>query len=284
MPKARVGGQVKYFPKNVWAQMQAQNQQPPQPQPAPPVQQAKVPVNAQQLWQDAKTQGTIDLTESGVTLADAQQMSDKDLHDLLLAITKQDLPDYLMPNNQQRFVYALGINGKPIVEDDATFAANSKGQTVIYNAQNSVNLGGYTLTADDIHDYIKYGDDTLQQNGIYGNGLYFSNSRTGSAGYGARQSKARLNPATARVVTMNQLRAEYDSWKVSHPMSQKALGYTKANNKGYGTNTYSQFALLRGYNVIAASQGSSETYYAVLDRSALIYSKSTKNSRGSNTW
>ena len=252
--------------------------------PAPPAPQARGPINAQQLWQDAKTKGSIDLTESGVTLADAQQMNDKDLHDLLLAITKQDLPDYLMPNNQQRFVYALGINGKPIVEDDATFAVNSKGQTVIYNAQNSANLSGFTLTADDIHDFLKYGDDTLQQNGIYGNGIYFSNSRTGSAGYGQRQSKARLNPATAKVVTMNQLKSEYDSWKKTHPLSQKALGYTKAHNSGYGTNTYSQFALLRGYNVIAASQGGGETYYSVLDRSALIYSKSTKNSRGANTW
>ena len=279
MPKSNRGGQ---------GAMKAQIT-PPIPQiqptpPAPPAPQARGPINAQQLWQDAQTKGSIDLTESGVTLADAQQMNDKDLHDLLLAITKQDLPDYLMPNQQQRFVYALGINGKPIVEDDATFAVNSKGQTVIYNAQNSANLSGFTLTADDIHDFLKYGDDTLQQNGIYGNGIYFSNSRTGSAGYGQRQSKARLNPATAKVVTMSQLKSEYDSWKKTHPLSQKALGYTKAHNSGYGTNTYSQFALLRGYNVIAASQGGGETYYSVLDRSALIYSKSTKNSRGTNTW
>ena len=282
MPKSHRGGQ---------GAMKAQ-QTPPVPQvpptpPAPPVQPStgpRMPINAQQLWQDAKTKGTIDLTESGVTLADAQQMSDKDLHDLLLAITKQDLPDYLMPNQQQRFVYALGINGKPIVEDDATFAKNSKGQTVIYNAQNSANLNGYTLTADDIHDFLKYGDDTLQQNGIYGNGIYFSNSKTGSAGYGKRQSKARFNPATAKIVTMNQLKSEYDAWTKTHPLSQKALGYTKAHNSGYGTNTYSQFALLKGYNVISANVGGGETYYSVLDRSALIYSKSTKNSSGTNTW
>lgn len=276
MPKSTRGGQ---------GAVKAQITPPtPQIQPTPPAPQARGTINAQQLWQDAKTKGSIDLTESGITLADAQQMNDKDLHDLLLAITKQDLPDYLMPNNQQRFVYALGINGKPIVEDDATFAVNSKGQTVIYNAQNSANLSGFTLTADDIHDFLKYGDDTLQQNGIYGNGIYFSNSRSGSAGYGTRQSKARLNPATARVVTMSQLRSEYDAWTKTHPLSQKALGYTKAKNAGYGTNTYSQFALLKGYNVIAAPQGGGETYYSVLDRSALIYSKSTKNSRGANTW
>ena len=281
MPKSHRGGQGA-----MKAQMQVTPPAQPTP-PAPPVQPIPAPrgpINAQQLWQDAKTKGSIDLTESGVTLADAQQMSDKDLHDLLLAITKQDLPDYLMPNQQQRFVYALGINGKPIVEDDATFAANSKGQTVIYNAQNSVTLSGYTLDADDIHDFLKYGDDTLQQNGVYGNGIYFSNSRTGSAGYGSRQSKARFNPATAKIVTMSQLKNEYDAWKKTHPLSQKALGYTKANNSGYGTNTYSQFALLKGYNVIAAPQFGGETYYSVLYRSALIYSKSTKNSRGTNTW
>lgn len=279
MPKSSRGGQ---------GAMKAQQTPPiPQAPPTPPVQpvpQARGPINAQQLWQDAKTKGSIDLTESGVTLADAQQMNDQDLHDLLLAITKQDLPDYMMANNQQRFVYALGINTKPIVEDDATFAVNSKGQKVIYNAQNSVNLSGYTLTADDIHDFLKYGDDTLQQNGVYGNGIYFSDSRKGSAGYGQRQSKARFNPATAKIVTINQLKSEYDAWKKTHPLSQKALGYTKAHNSGYGTNTYSQFALLKGYNVISANVGGGETYYSVLDRSALIYSKSTKNSSGSNTW
>lgn len=275
MPKSHRGGQ---------GAMKAQPT-PPIPQAPPtPLVQPRQPINAQQLWQDAKTKGSIDLTESGVTLADAQQMSDKDLHDLLLAITKQDLPDYLMTNQQQRFVYALGINGKPIVEDDATFAKNSKGQTVIYNAQNNANLSGYTLTADDIHDFLKYGDDTLQQNGIYGNGIYFSDNRAGSAGYGSRQSKARLNPATAKVVSMSRLKAEYDTWKKTHPLSQKALGYTRAHNSGYGTNTYSQFALLRGYNVISAPQRGGETYYSVLDRSALIYSKSTKDSRGTNTW
>lgn len=278
MPKSTRGGQ---------GAMKAQVQPTPpviQTPPAQPVARAGGPINAQQLWQDAKTKGTIDLTESGITLADAQQMNDQDLHDLLLAITKQDLPDYLMPNNQQRFVYALGINGKPIVEDDATFALNSKGQTVVYNAQSNANLSGYTLTADDIHDFLKYGDDTLQQNGVYGNGIYFSNSRSGSAGYGNRQSKARFNPATVKMVKMSQLRSEYDTWKKTHPLSQKALGYTKANNAGYGTNTFSQFALLRGYNVIYENVGGGETYYSVLDRSALIYSKSTKNSRGVNTW
>ena len=278
MPKSSRGGQGA-----MKAQVQPTPPVPPTP-PAQPIPAPRQPINPQQLWQDAKTKGTIDLTESGVTLADAQQMSDKDLHDLLLAITKQDLPDYLMPNMQQRFVYALGVNGKPVVEDDSTFAVNSKGQKVIYNAQSSVNLSGYTLDADDIHDFLKYGDDTLQQNGIYGNGIYFSDSRSGSAGYGSRQSKARFNPATAKIVTMSQLKSEYDAWKKTHPLSQKALGYTKANNSGYGNNTYSQFALLKGYNVISQNVGGGETYYSVLDRSALIYSKSTKNSRGTNTW
>ena len=252
---------------------------PPQPQAQPvaqPIAQSRGPINAQQMWQDAQTKGTVDLTQSGVTLADLQQMNDKDLHDILLAITKQELPDYLMPNNQQRFTFALGLNAKPIVEDDATFAKNSKGQEVIYNAQSTANLRGYTLTGDDIHDFIKYGDETLQQNGIHGNGLYFTPSQSASAGYGNRQSAARLNPATAKIITETQLKREYDSWVQTHPQSRKALGYMARNGNSYGDNTYSQFAMLRGYNVIQSTQhGKTLT---VLDRSALIYSASTKRS------
>lgn len=272
MAKSNRGGQ---------GAMKAQVQPTPPAPPTPPVQpapQARAPINAQQLWNDAKTKGSIDLTESGITLADVQKMNDQELHDILLAITKQDLPDYLMANNQQRFVYALGINNKPIVEDDATFAKNSKGQTVIFNAQNTASLPGYTLTADEIHDFIKYGDDTLQQNGIHGNGLYFTNQGA-SSGYGRRQAAARFNPATAKIISETQLKREYDSWVQTHPLSRKALGYTARNGNGYGNNTYSQFALLRGYNVIQSTQHGAT--YTVLDRSALIYSKSTKNS---GTW
>ena len=272
MAKSNRGGQ---------GAMKAQVQPTPPTPPTPPVQPApaaRQPVNAQQLWQDAKTKGSIDLTESGVTLADVQQMNDKDLHDILLAITKQDLPDYLMPNNQQRFVYALGINQKPIIEDDATFAKNAKGQQVIFNAQRSVTLGGYTLTGDEIQDFIKFGDDTLQQHGIHGNGINFTNQGA-SAGYGDRQSAARFNPATAKIISETQLKREYDSWVQTHPLSRKALGYMSRNGNTYGNNTYSQFALLRGYNVISATQHGG--MYVVLDRSALIFSKSTKRS---GTW
>ena len=271
MPKSTRGGQ---------GAMKAK-QAPPVPQtpPTPPVQpapQARGPINAQRLWQDAKTKGSIDLTESGITLADVQQMNDQELHDILLAITKQDLPDYLMPNNQQRFTYALGLNSMPIVEDDATFAKNAKGQTVIYNAQSTANLSGYTLTADDIHDFIKYGDDTLQQNGIHGNGLYFTPNQSASSNYGNRMSAARFNPATAKIISETQLKREYDSWIQTHPLTRKALGYTARYGNGYGDNSLSQFAMIRGYNVIHSTQHGAT--YTVLDRSALIYSKSVKNS------
>lgn len=269
MPKSSRGGQ---------GAMKAQ-QIPAQQAPAQPTPIGRGPINAQQLWQDAQTKGSIDLTESGITLADVQQMNDQELHDILLAITKQDLPDYLMPNNQQRFVYALGINQMPIVEDDKTFAINSKGQEIIYNAQRTANLGGYTLTGDDIHDFIKFGDDTLQQHGIHGNGLNFTPNQRASAGYGDRQSAARFNPATAKIISETQLKREYDSWIKSHPQTRKALGYMARNGNTYGDNTYSQFALLRGYNVISATQHGG--MYVVLDRSALIFSKSTKRS---GTW
>lgn len=237
-----------------------------------------------QLWKQAQRDGTIDLSDSGYTIEDLRSMNDDDLHDMLLAITKQELPDYLMNNQMQKMAYALNMNEKPTVLPDSVFQKQAKGATVIYNAQNDAHANGITLTADDIHDFIRYGDETLVQNGVYGNGLYFSNSRRGSASYGSRQARAILNPATAKTISYNQLKTEYDNWINSRPMTRKALGAMKARNKGYGTNTYSQFAMLKGYNVITSYQGGGETYYTVLDRRALIYSDEIRNSRGTNTW
>lgn len=273
MPKSHRGGQASTVTPPAPPVQQDDDNTPNGPRPTP-----------NQLWQEAQKNGTIDMAEHGYTIADLQSMNDDDMHDMILAISKQELPDYLMPNQMQKFTYALNMNNKPLVEDDATFTKNSKGSEIIYNAQSSASLKGFTLTADDIHDFIKYGDETLMQNGVYGNGLYFSNSRRGSASYGTRQSRARLNPATAKVITGSQLKAEYDAWIKSRPRTRRALGAMKANNTGYGTNTYSQFAALKGYNVIKNQVGSGEYYYTILDRGALIYSAGTKNSTGSNTW
>lgn len=242
-----------------------------------------------ELWQEAKKNGVVDISEYNYTMDDLRNMSDQELHDIILASTKQDVPNYLMENNQQKFVVAFNGNDKPQVVDDKTFDQMAKGQMVIYNAQSATKLnggyanGGVDLSDQEIQNYLAYGDYTLQQNGVYGNGIYFSNSRSGSAVYGTLQRRAILSP-NAKVITMQQLQNKYNAWIKSHPQTRKAFGYVKKTNKGYGDNTYSQFALMQGYNVISAGNPSgSNNYFSVLDRSALIYSKSTRAS-GHGSW
>lgn len=54
------------------------------------------------------------------------------------------------------------------------------------------------------------------------------------------------------------------------PRTRRALGFAKAHST---SDSMSQFALLMGYNVITTKVGYNETYYTVIDRSALIMSK-----------
>lgn len=225
----------------------------------------------------------IPLNEQGITIDQVRQMDDDNLAAFITASLNQDLPDYLMGNNMQKFAYAANMNTKPIVEDDATFMKNTPAKQRIYNAQNGTDIHvnnqyAFHLTGNDIHDYLKFGDDTLIQNGVYGNGIYFSNSQRGSAGYGGVQSVARLNPATVKSVSYSQLQNEYNQWANQNPKSHMALKQHANTNKGYGTNAYSQFAAIKGYNVIYKPVGMNETYYVVIDRGALVYSKSNKKS------
>ena len=228
----------------------------------------------------------IPLNEQGITIDQVRQMDDDNMSKFVLATLQQDLPDYLMNNNMQKFVYALNANELPIVEPTSTFLKNTPQSQRIYNAQSGVdiNKGGqyaFHLTGNDIHDYLKFGDDTIIQNGVYGNGVYFSNQQSGSASYGTVQSVARFNPQTVKAVSLNQLKNEYAQWAKTMPKTAKALDTHARTNSGYGTNSYSQFAMLKGYNVIYQDVGGGQTYYSVLNRSALIYARGQKKS---GTW
>ena len=228
----------------------------------------------------------IPLNEQGITIDQVRQMDDDNMSKFVLATLQQDLPDYLMSNNTQKFVYAVNANEKPLVEDTATFLKNTPQNQRIYNAQNGtdVNINGqyaFHLTGNDIHDYLKFGDDTLIQNGVYGNGIYFSNSQSGSASYGGVQSVARLNPATVKSVSFSQLRNEYQQWSQKMPKTAQALQKHATTNKGYGANAYSQFAMLKGYNVVYENVGGGQNYYVVINRNALVYAKDQKKS---GTW
>ncbi len=208
----------------------------------------------------------------GVTLAQLQGMDDQQLHDFLIKVQSVDIPAFLSDHHLQRMVYALGMNDKPEIVSQKQFDYETSfagGHTAIYRTVNDTSVGGNTFTADDICDMLTDGDLTYHGAGMYGDGLYFSDSLSGSKAYGwnnPRTVGAYLN-SKARPISFSKLQKEYDAFVKTHPQTRKALGFAKSHGSGHH-NSYAQFALIRGYNVIYNARGG-ERYYSVLDRGVL---------------
>lgn len=215
-------------------------------------------------------------TPSGLTLADVQKMDDQQLHDFLINVDKTDIPAFLNDVHLQKMLYALGMNDKPEIVDSATMKKLTSGPNapeMIYRTVNGTTVNGTPLSAKDICDTITDGDLTYVGGGIYGDGLYFSNSLSGSKAYGwgsdVRTVGAIFN-SKAKMITKNQLNSLYDNFVKTHPETRKALGFAK--DRGGRHSSLSQFALVMGYNVIVTPKGS-ENYYTVIDRGALTMTR-----------
>lgn len=214
----------------------------------------------------------------GVSLSDVQKMDDKGMHDFLIDAWSVDMPQFLnLTSHTQHMIYGLGMNDKPqVVSDSQLDSLVKQGATPLYRTVNDSPMpGGITMTSDDICDMMTDGDISYIGDGAHGDGLYFSDSKSGSKLYGKpgkhpKTLRAVLNPATTRSIDEDTLRRQYDSFVKTHPRTRRALGFA-AKHSDWG-NSFSQFALMQGYNVITSRQYG-ETYYTVIDRGALIMSK-----------
>lgn len=227
------------------------------------------PIQTQQLQPDPLN-GTP--PPSGVTQADLANMSDKELHDFLIDVNKTDIPSFLSDLHLQRMLYAMGMNNGPEVVDQKTFDGLAKNAPVLYRTVNDTVVNGVPFTSGDCCDMLIDGDLTFVGKGIHGDGLYFSDSLSGSKAYGdsTGQTVGAVLNGKAKAISETQLRQDYDAFVKSHPQARKALGFAKAHS---AHDSYSQFALIRGYNVITSKQWNGETYYTVLDRSALTMTR-----------
>lgn len=234
--------------------------------------------------------GTAD-TPSGYTVDDFRNLSDDDLVQFMDSVRRSkmtdDMPDFLNKvSNSQRLVYALGMNDTPQVVDDKTFQQLvNAGATPLYRSVNDQvydwhrnNRAGTaisdTIPATDQLDMIAYGDTSYMGNGVAGDGLYFSDSLPGSKAYGNTTIKAVINPNTARSISIENLRKEYDTYMSQHRYRVRKA-FKEAASQSYHGNSYTQFAIMRGYNIITrdvSGWSRKETYYTVIDRSALIVS------------
>ena len=169
------------------------------------------PIQTQQLQPDPLN-GTQPPT--GVTQAALANMSDQELHDFLIDVNKTDIPSFLSDLHLQRMLYAMGMNGKPEVVDQNTFDGLAQNSPVLYRTVNDTVVDGVPFTSSDCCDMLIDGDLTFVGRGIHGDGLYFSNSLSGSKAYGDHTGQtvgAALN-SKARVISETQLRQDYDAF------------------------------------------------------------------------
>lgn len=216
-------------------------------------------------------------TPSGLTLSDVQAMDDDALHDFLINVNNTDTPDFLNTVHLQKMVYALGLNDKPEIisqkefDDMTVNAPFGSGAPVLYRTVNDTVLtGNVPMSARQMQQQFLKGDLTYIGNGIHGDGLYFSDDKGGSRAYGRGRGQSAMIAGVlnknARPITERALKSEYDKFIKTHPRSRKALGFARSKSTH---DSMSQFALMRGYNVIISKQLGNENYYTVLDRSAI---------------
>lgn len=207
-------------------------------------------------------------------------MSDAQLAQFYIQSQKTTLPNHLNDKTDvtQKFVFAAGMNAKPMVLDSSSFRQFMK-QNGISRSEilsRSFNSGQLktssgnttTLTPKDLADMLKYSRMNYIGGKIGGQaigaGTYLDMNGGSSTGYGGYTVKAVLNPNTAKVVSPSQLRRQAQAFDQSHPQFRRATG---GYNENFYNNNMSIYATILGYNVIGTKGG----YHNVIDRVALVY-------------
>lgn len=247
-----------------------QPQQPPQAQPLQP------PQPQPDLTPSSDLQTA---TQATATLAQIASMTDDQLAQAVIDSRSVDMPNFLndIPDQTQKFVYQVGLNGAPQVMDQQQFDQFLQ-QNNIPRSQimaRSVNGNG-PYTAQHIADMFKYSELTYiggKQGGqASGAGTYFDMNGGGNTGYGYGRNSTTIqavyNPATARVIDYHKLQSQARSFAASHPKFAAAVGSFRAGGNGNA----SIYALAMGYNAISGGPVSS-TYQNVIDRSAVVVLK-----------
>ena len=251
--------------------------------------QSTLPNAAQQNPTPQNTQPPVNSAPTPTGFQTLQNMSDDELATLATKSKTAQMPNQLsdVSDVTQRFVFTAGINDKPQVLDNSEFNTFMKDNNLTTSdlLSRDVNPVTYTnnsgtqvkMTSTDVADmmmYSRYNYIGGKQGGqAYGAGTYFDHTNGNSTGYGGSGSKtvvAVLNPATARSISSHNLASKARQFAQTHPNFAKAVGSYNSAFSG-GKNNMAIYALAMGYNVI--TDGSSNGYVNVIDRSALVYRK-----------
>lgn len=211
--------------------------------------------------------------QASATLAQIAAMTDDQLAQAVIDSRSVDMPNFLndVPDQTQKFVYQVGLNGAPQVMDQQQLTQFMQ-QNNIPNSQimaRSVNPNG-PLTAQQIADTFKYSELNYVGGKLGGQmsgaGTYFDMNGGRSTGYGSGATiKAIYNPATARVIDYYTLKSKAATFARTHPKFARAVG-SFTNGKNSNASIY---ALAMGYNAISGGPVSS-SYQNIIDRGAVI--------------
>ena len=170
-------------------------------------------------------------------------------------------------NSYQKLVLSMGLNGKPTVMDDASFTALAQqtGAAIVYRG----------WSGSDAIDRFEQSQYFHSGGGIYGDGIYFSTSKSVAASYSSsgtlgngQVTKMMLSP-NAKIVSWSDVQNKIASSSSALQRGLHRAGQAGQQN-GYGGNIgEAQMALKMGYNVIKVS----DDYYVGLTADAFIVSK-----------
>ena len=239
------------------------------------------PANANQAPNDQNTP----LQPGAVT--NLSQMTDDDLADLVNQSKNAIMPNHLsdVDDPTQKFVYQAGLNALPTVLDPAAFQQYLKDNGIPQSSIIARSVGpikftamgvDFSYSAQNVVDMMMYSKFNYIGGKVggqaYGAGTYFAQTGGSSTGYGGKvgvaTAQAVLNPATAKVISLSQLRSRAAAFAQTHPKFNRAVGGFTTAFRG---NNMSVWALAMGYNVISDGGSGYGTYYNVIDRSALVY-------------
>lgn len=204
-------------------------------------------------------------------------MTDDQKADVISNAIKQGVAAHLAQNDFQRFVANSGLNEKPDIVSDATL--DSMNGTEIFRTVNNVydKANDVSYTAPQIAKQVMGGKVTrVSDNGgsVYGRGIYFANSYSGStAAYGNTSGNVKAT-AVMRAKLNNNAKVISHSSAVNGVSREISSGSKlgKVLSKCDSSSRASIYAMAKGYNVITSGHG----YYNILNRNAITMSSDIK--------
>lgn len=205
-----------------------------------------------------------------------KKMTDDQKADAITQVTKTQVPVFLAQNDLQKVLYGLKLNDKPTLVDDSVL--DTMPGRDLFRTVNATNDAAHRIKygADEIGAQIIRGSVTRVSDtggSVHGRGIYFADSYRGSTTYG-RTSGNMKQTAVVRVKlspTAKTISTHAAATGVSAEIaSGSKLG--RALSRIGSTDRTAVWSLAKGYDAMVASNG----YHVVINRSALVASKSIK--------